>query len=959
MEYAILFNKLLMLPFEEAIELFEDYHKNVGFKTFAEQQKVLDIMTHKKNIVDRLKDDVIRDAAIAYTFMSLGKNHAADCAFNRMKSYPMIVWIEAIIFLKDEEIFELLRNYHSELPTSLIAVYMANMNEELQVKAIDEFYKNLDVEDAMISNLYFAISEKARNKLKEYYPDDFGSDILFEAEDLKEDEALEFLIRNKETVLELDADDFLEFILLKVSNGSNLEKVNEHFKELIESSSDEKFELFFTRYKYLAWYNYQDKSCDYDDDDDDYDYDYNTKKPLTDNDLFHMFIKKFHKLGVERTLLLFDRKNYYGKNEFTIEVVLNLLDVAYGDCDISNYANDATIKELIEKFSLQCREKEYTLSDFERLVKKIEYNGRTKLIFDDYIEAIVACGKLLKGKVIDDKNPLFIELRDKFNHDLISRSERDGSYDEDVSFNGIFYRLAKGSMSFEDVYMTKTYKGLIYLTKCGQLTANADYITNFLTDKQLVKLNISPMIKWKRTINRTNTNADNLSFVERMGLQLLCYFGRDKGKYLLESNMQGNFMENLFDGLNYSDISINEDGSANVNSELINFLFGYGRTTEPNSIMNKLIRGELPEFKRHFTEFCNEYFNIKEACNGALSVKRIVNYFSDSNLPIELVPDEELFRNALIEMNTISEGKLREAISLCKDARSRDYSTIPKVSGKIGDFRYEVLDLDDPLAVAVGELSHCCFVVRGISYSSLKHSMQSVNGRTFVVYYQGNFLTQGWIWRNGDVICFDSVEAGSPVHGAYKDEIKLVDVYQEAARKMLRMSRSTEDDIQRVKVVTVGKSDYTFNDLERFEGDVPRPLEKNIYVYDSSSQNILAGSVSSKMRYGEVGARYYDERKKPIIFEDVSKTNIDKLDEASLNINALRYRVHGVEEPIDFSNYLRIYSGDGWYILEDLEGNIENGKVKTDEDTVAEFDKYMRIITEREKRKSVKTYGRG
>jgi len=148
---------------------------------------------------------------------------------------------------------------------------------------------------------------------------------------------------------------------------------------------------------------------------------------------------------------------------------------------------------------------------------------------------------------------------------------------------------------------------------------------------------------------------------------------------------------------------------------------------------------------------------------------------------------------------------LYEAIGLCKDARSRENSSIPKVEGRLGDFTYRILNLDDPLAVAVGYLSHCCFVVQGISYSALKHSMQSSNGRTFVVYYQGKFLTQSWVWRNGDVICFDSVEAGSAQHGMYKDDIKLVDVYQQAAREMLYISAHTEDELQKIKVVTVGK----------------------------------------------------------------------------------------------------------------------------------------------------------
>ena len=111
-----------------------------------------------------------------------------------------------------------------------------------------------------------------------------------------------------------------------------------------------------------------------------------------------------------------------------------------------------------------------------------------------------------------------------------------------------------------------------------------------------------------------------------MGLQLLCYFGKDKGKYLLESDMQGNRMENIFDGLKYADISINIDGTSNINEELIDYIFGKGNIKEKNSVVNRMIRGEIPEFEKYFTEFCNSFEEIKTECNGILSVKRIVEY---------------------------------------------------------------------------------------------------------------------------------------------------------------------------------------------------------------------------------------------------------------------------------------------------------------------------------------------
>jgi len=937
MNFVVLLNSILRLPLEKARKVFEDYQKNVGFKNFYEQQRVLDMLTEKAIIQRQIKDEAIVESFLYLGMMTKRKKLFSEECFEIIKKYPMIIWIEFIGSCMPQDIMALLNNYAEELPSSLIETCIINLPTKMQLIALDKYKNKLDSEGPMFGNFYYSVDKVTRKKLKEYFPEQIEDDILLELQDLEENEMFQKLLSEEERLKKRPSDDLIEFILLKAQKVETLNKFLELYKDKVNECSTEKFKLLFTRYRYLSM-----MSSHYDDFEDEEDEEIGEREEILKNsDLFKLFKEKFHLLGLEETLSLFDEKASYGSEQFTVEVVLGLLDIAYADCDIADYINEATIIEAITKFVEKCRSQEYSIDAFEELVKKIEVNGKQKLIFDDYIEAIIACGKLLKNGTINNQNPLFLELRGKFTEDLINRIQKDGTYLEKISLNGIFYRLAKGSIPFDKVYLTKTYKGLIYLSKCGEVVENADYITNFLTDEQLAKLNIKPVIRWKKEIHRTNTKADNLSFVERMGLQLLTYFGNNRGRYLLESDMQGNRMENLFDGLRYENITVNEKGEANINQELIRYLFGKGMMKEPNSVINRMMRGEIPEFEKYFTEFCNTFEEIQKACNGVLSVKRIIRYFENIDFPIELKPDEVEMKDALREMNTTDRELLYEAIGLCKDARSRENSSIPKVEGRLGDFTYRILNLDDPLAVAVGYLSHCCFVVQGISYSALKHSMQSSNGRTFVVYYQGKFLTQSWVWRNGDVICFDSVEAGSAQHGMYKDDIKLVDVYQQAAREMLYISAHTEDELQKIKVVTVGKSDYEFRNLISVEIPAPRPLEKDIYVYDSSRQQILAGKMPDKPNYGEVGVQYQDPRKKAIIINDVTHADIDILDEIEVNINSLKYQIYQDESPLDYSNYSKIISGDGWYILIQNDGTVESGTLEKTEETVEEYNQYL------------------
>ena len=434
-----------------------------------------------------------------------------------------------------------------------------------------------------------------------------------------------------------------------------------------------------------------------------------------------------------------------------------------------------------------------------------------------------------------------------------------------------------------------------------------------------------------------------------MGLQLLCYFGELRAEYLLNSELTTGNLENLFDPLDYKQIKIDEKGKPIVNEGLMDFFFGKGRISEKNSIMNKIIRKELPDLAGYFTEICNNYDEVKKSCNRALSVKRILNYFNNTPLGIDLKPNEYTFKRSLQEMKTTEIGKLEKGIELCHAARKREYSTIPKVKGKLGNFTYEILDLDDPFALAVGYLLHNCFIVGGISRTALAHSMETENGRSFVVYHNGNFLANSWMWRNGDIVCFDSVEAGGFAHGVYRDNIKLIDVYKKVAEEIIEKSKDSESKEQCVKAVTVGKSDYRWNEeLEPVrpnkDGNIPRPLEKNVYVYDSDEQKVLAGKVPSNPKEGPVQVQYKDPRKKVYSFFDIDKADIDELDEAELRYNSINYEASGNTEPLQLDNINQLFVGQDWYISAKKDGQVEVEILPGDEKAIEECIRCARLL---------------
>lgn len=942
MNFEILLSKLLRLPLSKAQEIYNEYLQNSN-DTFANNMRASNIFVEKAQTRKRIKDECFETAFMALAFMSQKKNQLADMMLEETKPYPLIVWMEVIGEMDDEGIKGVLKNYSDKLPASIIETLILNLSDSKQVVAINKYKNKLNPKAETFYSFYLCLSKDAQIEVDKLTNNAVKINPLLQLSNQTPEQIKENLINNISQYKTIPMDDIIETILLNVNSSEDIFSILEAYNDRQKEISDMRFKLLVGRLKVLLnEENYFQKH-----------------KFENASEIFNKLKPRFKTLGLKNSLSILDANvDGYYDCEHGNEIIYEFLDIAYEDDSLRDYVNEKTISSLIERFITECQKKEYSIEDFRRLVEKTTTTKPHKLIKDDYIEAMIACGSLMKNHIISDQDPYFLELRRRFISMLNDQTEKDGTLTETVSFNGLFYRLIKGSVDFDKVFNTKTYKGLIYLTKSGHVFNTPDLITKYLTDEQVRKLDISSVLHLKKELIRDakskhkelhpeqefNPRVAVSEFKERMMLQLLCYFGEIKARHIIKSDMKTTRMENIFDNINYKDIVIDEEGKPIVNQELMNFLFGRGSATEKNSVMNKIIREELLEFGRFVPEICNNYEEVKKACHGIITVKRALSHFEDVVLPVTLKPNEQAFKPALKEMRITNEDTLTKGISLCHDAKNRTSSTIPKVKGKLGDFTYEILDVKDPFALAVGYLSHCCFVVDGISYSALKHSMQSINGRTFVVYHKGKFLTQSWMWRNGDVVCFDSVESGSSIHGAYNDDIKLVDVYKHVADEIMDISKCNEPEEERVKVVTVGASDYIFKGLPKVEGKVPRPQERDVYVYDSESQGILAGELPKKPKYEPVSIRYKDPRKRVHKFLSIEEADIDDLDEALLKLQAIKYEATGNEEIEDLTTINQLFVGQDWYIKTTKEGNVEVEILGDEDSALDECKSYAELL---------------
>ena len=248
--------------------------------------------------------------------------------------------------------------------------------------------------------------------------------------------------------------------------------------------------------------------------------------------------------------------------------------------------------------------------------------------------------------------------------------------------------------------------------------------------------------------------------------------------------------------------------------------------------------------------------------------------------------------------------------------KQRAYSSIPRVERKSGEYSYEMLRLDDPLAMAVGTLSDCCQELNNCAEVCMEHSMVDKNGRIFVVRDEdGNIVAQSWVWRNKDVLCFDNIEIPDKAFARHQRENggskldlaqKVYDLYKQAAKELIEADEKvykelldkgqiTEEQYNGLRLgkVTVG---IGYNDIaealqknaqidkERIARplpfDEPVKLSRGLYTNDSRTQYVLEKRDDRVEYEGDTLTVHNDEfiEYNDELFDDKKLDSLEKLE---------------------------------------------------------------------------------
>ena len=264
-----------------------------------------------------------------------------------------------------------------------------------------------------------------------------------------------------------------------------------------------------------------------------------------------------------------------------------------------------------------------------------------------------------------------------------------------------------------------------------------------------------------------------------------------------------------------------------------------------------------PDFVRFFYDNLEEILSNPEYTKDIATIQRqfkdIVRTNAGRRLTLDVAQDYiksiaytdiEVGNEGVAEQAKIAgySQKDFEAIqSLFNEGETREFSSIPRIQGKKDGYTYEMLRLDDPLALTIGTLTDCCQEIHGAGQTSMEHSVVSPDGRVFVVRdAEERLVAQSWFWRNQYTGCFDNIEIPDRIFDLYEKE------HPDRGRKGL-----TTDVLEVYKKATM--------DLMVEDERVYLELLENGTITEEQYDALILGKVTIGLGYNDIADAIQDD----------------------------------------------------------------------------------------------------
>lgn len=272
-----------------------------------------------------------------------------------------------------------------------------------------------------------------------------------------------------------------------------------------------------------------------------------------------------------------------------------------------------------------------------------------------------------------------------------------------------------------------------------------------------------------------------------------------------------------------------------------------------------------------------------------IKIKRIRNILN--SVSYLLLPNNYLINNDLEKLNLVHKGEPLnekiEGIKLYDEYRFRIFSSIPDIEGQVNNCNYEMVDMHSPeiLSNGIGKYiikdtaNSSCLTPAGKAASCLRHGAINPHGRFFKVTYQDKIIAYSWVWRCGQVLCFDNIEVTENSYKLNNPEYIIYAAYKQAAESIIKIPNKNEEI--GIKLVVIGRNEKDVSNsfidelpkVNDYTKNLFKPNAKdNLYLEDSSKkQLILSGKYKDDLKTSDIEPIYKYRRKEVKRFSNCDK----------------------------------------------------------------------------------------
>ncbi len=397
--------------------------------------------------------------------------------------------------------------------------------------------------------------------------------------------------------------------------------------------------------------------------------------------------------------------------------------------------------------------------------------------------------------------------------------------------------------------------------------------------------------------------------------------------------------------------------------KLNSFLSGFKNPLKQIDGFKKCLRNQIHIFDLE-EELLKNYYNWY--CDLSTYLKKSATYYDIINY--EGGTKEKIFEKAcyfpicknILEIKGGNNWKRNsyKTTYLWEQQLKRIRSTIPEVEGKIGKYRYQMVDLHDPELIFLPNKINCCMEIGGKAEADLIHAVTNPNGRLFAIYQGNEVKAISWVWRNNQILCFDNIEVKRGEETKEFGKI-IKEILIQASNNLIEISRKSEPSREAIRTITLGRNPRDIpielekrNLLSNYQENMYKPKEEEkLYLIDSEKiQYIIGGSYSTEKEH-DLTTVYLCPRKEAKKFEDLDNFYLDTMIESL-------YEKNGIKKKPNV--YLLGYLGEDFFVGVTKSGKIELTYLPTDnrvekdvidalEKVKEEYQQKSRIEQEREK----------